>query len=623
MFYNRIKSLLFCVLVAFSSSTPCRSDQGTGFDTDDLLFREVLYHLYQQQYQTALTRLEAIKQETTTGRLDRREEIAAGELNLGYGLLDKAEDIFQGLAGKQDSPPVPDETWLELARIYYARDSIDKSAHALSQIQGPLGESQQADYELLNINLPADQDRKLAGSKKFDPATAESWRYYLQYNLGADLIRNNHTGEGIKTLDELGASTANQDSLSNEIRSLKDKANTTLGFYYLDAHDPTRAVSYFEKVRLDSPYTNKALLGMGWAYADHGDLKHALIPWMELQKGAISDVAVQESLLSVPYALNELKARQQALDQYNQAIERYKKEIRVLQSQIETIKENGWLISGDSMATDSHAITYQDIRNAALENPYLDSLTTDAPFLRKVNHYNESTNLKQTLETARHDIDVYRSYLVNRRHLVIERTPETLHDNYVRSMASDKELAQLKLELARIAQTEDALALMTKEEQQQLIVLKLVDDHVTELSRLFNLGRLDDKLRIYRGIILWDITMEYDARLKKAQQTIADMEGNIAGLSQQRARIKDISEGTVGEFDEYERRLVLLENKVSSTLEQIDADITAQKSGLTDDVIAVLQEQQSRLTANLGQAYTSITQLYELAYLTEQKGDRQ
>ena len=163
---------------------------------------------------------------------------------------------------------------------------------------------------------------------------------------------------------------------------------------------------------------------------------------------------------------------------------------------------------------------------------------------------------------------------------------------------------------------------MTEEEQHQLIVLKLVNDNITDLSKLFNLGRLDDKLRIYRGIILWDITMEYDARLKKAQQDLATLEKDITGLSQQRGEIKNLGQGNVDELDKFEYQLASQEAEVESILEMVETGISLQESRLTDSVIAVLKKQQSHLKANLGQAYTSIAQLYELAYMTGQKENK-
>jgi len=614
---------LLCFLAGFSSPVISSHENNSNFfDAYDLGYREVLYYLFQQQYQTALTNLEIIKQENPTGKLDREAEIVAGELNLGYGLLEKAEDIFQHLLEKQDTPEIPDKIWLELSSIYYAQNSMEKSARAFSHIQNTLTATQRADYELLKINLLIDQDQIPAGRKKFDQSNPDNWYYYSQYNLGTGLIRNNHISEGTRILDELGTITTNNDLLSDEIKSLGDKTNTTLGYYYLDAHNAKKSISYFERVRLNSPYTNKALLGMGWAYAELGNLKYALAPWMKLQNGDLSDIAVQDSLLTVPYALNELKAQRQALDQFNNAIDRYKNEIQFLQSKIETIQNKGWLTSRVNMTPDAQVITNQDIRNELLENPYLDPLATDSPFLKTINHYNELNILKHTLINAQRDINAYRSYVVNRRHLILDQAPDTLHDNYVNSIESGKYLDRLKLELARIAQTEDALALMTEEEQHQLIVLKLVNDNITDLSKLFNLGRLDDKLRIYRGIILWDITMEYDARLKKAQQDLATLEKDITGLSQQRGNIKNLGQGNVDELDKFEYQLASQEAEVESILEMVETGISLQESRLTDSVIAVLKKQQSHLKANMGQAYTSIAQLYELAYMTGQKENK-
>lgn len=623
MLPNRIKILLFYLLVAFTSPAFCDNDKSNLFDAHELRYREVLYHLYQLQYQTALTDLEEIRQTAPGGKLPLREETTRGELNLSYGLLDKAETIYQQLLARPGSPQIPAKNWIELAKIYYSQNSFEKSAQALSRVQGPLSEDLQTEFDQLSTDLAIQRGQKPVYSLKPDQGQSTSWQYFSQYNLGVSLIRNNHSGEGIKILDELGTTTPGNEPLNEEITALKDKANNTLGYYYLDAHDANKALNYFQKVRFNSPSTNKALLGMGWSYAELGKLNDALVPWMVLQKGDISDVSVQESLLTVPHALNALKAQRQALDQYNDAINRYKKEIQTMQSNIETIQDNGWLDSPSDNLADDANITYQKINDKMLENPYLDPLATDTQFFRSVNHYNELVSLRQTLQNGLRNISAYRSHLENRKDLVLGQMPDTLHRNYVSSMDASRDLDQLKLELNHIAQTEDALALMTKEEQHQLIVLKLVNDNIAGLSKLFNLGRLDDKLRIYRGIILWDITMEYDSRLKKAQQELTDLERNISELSRKRGEIKAVGQGKTDNIDSYQDQLASLEKRFTSALETTNYDITAQESSLRHQVITVLQQQLSHLTANLGQAYTSIAQLYEFAYLSGQKSEKQ
>ena len=58
-----------------------------------------------------------------------------------------------------------------------------------------------------------------------------------------------------------------------ELLALKDRANLALGFAYLQANEPAKARVALERVRLNGPYSNKALLGTGWADAALGDYK--------------------------------------------------------------------------------------------------------------------------------------------------------------------------------------------------------------------------------------------------------------------------------------------------------------------------------------------------------------
>lgn len=616
---HRIKYILFYFIV--SISLPAIASEDNGPVTNDLDFREILYFLYQQQYPTALAHLESIKQEPTSGQLYRKEEIIRGGLYLSYGLIDKSDSIFQGILDNPATPLVSDETWLELAKVHYARGSITKALNALSQIHSPLTSVQQDEYGLLNTNLQIDQGQfqRLDYGQKSAPNTTETWRFYSQYNMGVGLIRKNRRDEGINILDELGTISPDHDLVSDEIKSVKDKANITLGFHYLDEGNAIKARGYFERVRPGGPYASKALLGLGWSYADNGDLNHALTPWMTLQKGDISDSAVQESMLAVPYALNQLQSRQLALDQYKYAVDAFKKEMQLLQTSMGSIQRNGWAGSIHGTTPNDRRIEVLDIQNSVLEIPHLESLATDSEFLRTVNHYNELITLQDTLLEAQRNIAAYQSHLANKTHLVKEKTPAILGKNYALSMESARNLEHLKLELSRIEKTEDALALMTEKEQSQLRILKLINDNIATLSKLFNLGRLDDKLRIYRGIILWDITMDYDVRLKNAQQLLAAIEKDVAGLSQQRGNLKKLAQTKAEDLKDFDQRLAQLEIHTNKALQDIELDINTQNAKLTGSVLAVLEERKKHLRENLGQAYTAIAQLYEVAYALGQK----
>ena len=102
--------------------------------------------------------------------------------------------------------------------------------------------------------------------------------------------------------------------------ALRDRANLALGFAYLQAEQAGSAPAPpLERVRLNGPYSNKALLGIGWADAALGDYQGALTPWMELRNRNLLDAAVQESYLAVPYAFGKLNANAQSAEYYESA----------------------------------------------------------------------------------------------------------------------------------------------------------------------------------------------------------------------------------------------------------------------------------------------------------------
>ena len=135
---------------------------------------------------------------------------------------------------------------------------------------------------------------------------------YARFNLGVALVKGGEAERGMALLDEVGKTPA----VTEEYRSLRDKANLALGFSSLQTNNPDRARVYLERVRLNGMLANKALLGFGWAAAALKQPKVALVPWTELSGRDTADSAVLEAKLAVPYAFAELGAYGQALDGY-------------------------------------------------------------------------------------------------------------------------------------------------------------------------------------------------------------------------------------------------------------------------------------------------------------------
>lgn len=84
---------------------------------------------------------------------------------------------------------------------------------------------------------------------------------YNRYNLAVAMIRSGDARRGLSWLDLLGRSQ----SKDPEMLALKDKANLALGWHFLKAKQGRTALGALGRVRSEGLLSGAALLGMGWA----------------------------------------------------------------------------------------------------------------------------------------------------------------------------------------------------------------------------------------------------------------------------------------------------------------------------------------------------------------------
>jgi hypothetical protein len=219
------------------------------------------------------------------------------------------------------------------------------------------------------IALPYDAQQRLADSlsraglaRRAGAATAADTARYQSYNQGAGNL--DAQSAGAVALQAIGSG----DARDGAGLALRDQANVTLGFHHLRQRDGRAAVDAFNRVRSPGPFSNPALLGLGWAYllpssrpaaegaappssrqdyvmpasedelaemrrrtpfrrmqsvatgALEEDLRRALVPWIELIGRDPLDAAVQEGMLAIPYAIDHLGAHQDAQKYYLRAV---------------------------------------------------------------------------------------------------------------------------------------------------------------------------------------------------------------------------------------------------------------------------------------------------------------
>src|SRR6267142_4329897 len=227
----------------------------------DLHYGDVLFYLYQGDDFEAITRLTAYQQWKLIPHHEDEGQLLLGGLYLSLGMHNEAGERFQTLLTKDVPTGVRNRAWFYLAEVWYARGYLDKAEEDLGRIQGKLSPELEAQKEHLYANV-------LMYQGKFDEAIrrlvmwkgSPTWSAYARFNLGVALVRQKRLADADPFLTSVGTMYVE----TPELLALRDRANLALGFADLQADQPARAKVALERVRLNGPYSNKALLGIGW-----------------------------------------------------------------------------------------------------------------------------------------------------------------------------------------------------------------------------------------------------------------------------------------------------------------------------------------------------------------------
>jgi tetratricopeptide (TPR) repeat protein len=256
-----------------------------GADLQDLYFGEALYHAYQEDYFEALQRLDAeIAQHYRVDEpwLDSlylhidHAEFDVGDFELHYRMHHRAGRAIQAVLEGDVAEPVRNEAAYRLAKIHLQKDQPYDALRALERIGGEIPEEIRDDVEFLRANVyieigrPADAVevlRRLQGS--------EALKGFSTYNLGIALLRDGRPEEAIRQLDRAGQ----VNSRDPATLAIRDKSNLVLGTLLFEASAFGPSQRSLDRIRLDGPFSNLALLRAGWADASAEKFDRALVPW--------------------------------------------------------------------------------------------------------------------------------------------------------------------------------------------------------------------------------------------------------------------------------------------------------------------------------------------------------
>ena len=593
------------------ANTPALARGKQQHEVKDAHFGEVLYYFYQEKYFSAITRLLAAQAREQLPRHADEAQLLLGGLYLSYGVHREAGRIFQQLIDEHASASTRDRAWFYLAKIWYQRGYTDDAANALERVQAALPVELQSEYQVLTALVLMKQQRYSEAVAMLKHVKGDSpWANYARYNMGVALIAVGEDYDGIRLLEQVGRLRARD----REMQGLKDKANLALGYTFLRAQGPERAVTYLQDVRLNGPFSNKALLGLGWARAARDRYKQALVPWLELQERNPIDVAVQESLLAVPYALRKLQANQQSLRGYETAISIYQAETARLGHTIEAI-QGGKLLIGD-LLQDPGSETGWFWRAQRLsdtpENRYLLQLLASHRFHEALKNYRDLLFLARNLRTWSANMDAFDAILETRRTAYTQRLP-VIAQSYRNLNASAllQERERYAQELQQIEHKSDAMALANANEQRMLARLQRVKRTIDQLPATQDLSSQRRRYMLFSGLLRWQISTEYPQRLWQAKKSMRELDKAIEQARLQQQSLERAQQVARAGFEGYTERIASERRQLTQLQGEIEDSVRAHERYLQELVINDLEQERKRLRGYVIQAKFGIAQIYD------------
>ncbi len=594
-----------------------------GADLRDLYFGEALYHAYQGQYFDAIQRLDtelAQYRGLDEPRLDTLHyhindaEFSVGDFELNYRMHHRAGRAIKAVLEGSVDEAVRNEAAFRLARIHFQKDQLDDALHALARIEGTVPEEIRDDGEFLRANIYMATGQPSEAVKVLKQLRSdERLAGFAAYNLGIALLQDHRPQEAIEQLDKAGRLAAG-DSVGLAIR---DKANLVLGTFLFESDNFEQAKLSLDRVRLEGPFSNQALLRAGWAEAWAKQYDRALVPWNILVDREPTDEAVQEALLAVPYAYASLNLHGRAALMYGRALELFSNQIERLDASIGSIREGRFLnalIREETRQDKNWVIRLRSLPDAP-ETYYLMELMASHDFQTALQNYLDLEDLRSKLIGWKTSLDAFDDIIQLRGQNYEPLLPEVDAqfrelDSRIRLRLEQRKHLGERLQAMLTAPRPDYLA--TADERIVGERIALIENHLGHSDSPESLALLERVDRL-RGALTWRLETEYHERLTAAHVHLKELNAHVDTLTRQYDAFVRTRQAATHSFDGYDAPIERLRERVGDALQRVDIVMPRQAHMIETVAINQLKARRERLVAQQAQARYAIADSYDRA----------
>lgn len=595
----------------------------------DIFFAESLYYAFQGKHFDAISKLDAELDQFYA--LDNPEldpfnqqinnvEFSVGSFELAYRMHQRAGRAIKAILESSLSQKIRNEAAYRLAKIYYEKNQPINALHILQKIQGDMPQDLYQDEIYLRAQvliLSADFAQAIALLKTIK--NQPKYRGFALYNLGIAYIQNGQKSKGLAALDQLGQ----MNSDDQVILALKDKVNLMLANRLMSDKSPQLAKPYFNRVRLNGPFAERALLGAGWVNLSMGQYKRALVPWRILQQREVTNEAVQESMLALPYAYGQLHFYGQAALSYGAAMTRFASEIDRLQAAIKSVRKGHFLnaILQKQATGDSHWLDDLGQLPTSAETRYLMTLMASHDFQQSLLNYQDLAQLRARLNYWLASLDVYLEMIEIRRAYyqpllpALEKQFKKL-DAKIRLRLAQRDRLNNRLKSMVIARRPDYLAnIHERHVLDKLNKMKLyLDNHVDK-----NTAEIAQRMARLEGVVYWNINTAYDDRLTSAYTQMQQLDVYINKLNQAYESFVRTRQAATQSYQGYDLTIRQLKTRIKESQYKVKSIMARQGRLMENMAINEFQRRRNQLEDYQIKARFALAESYDRATKKQQK----
>jgi len=597
----------------------------------DPYFGEALYYAFQGDWFDAVARLDT--ELIQHHRVDEpgldtlyfhinQAEFAVGDFELAYRMHRRAGRAITAVIEGNVEEQVRNEAIFRLARIYFQKNQQADALYAVERIRGKVPPQIMDDLAFLRAQIFMANGRFAEAARILrDLQDAESLEGFTTYNLGIALLKDGKELEGHQYLDLTGKINSS-DALT---MGIKDKSNLVLGSKLLEEKNFEGAKQMLDRVRLKGPFSNRALLGSGWADAFRGHYESALVPWSVLVTREVTDASVQEAMLAVPYAYGKLKVHSKAALMYGSALEKFGTEVDKLSASIKSIREGNFLraLVREELKQDSSWVVKLRELPETPETYYLLELMASHDFQESLKNYLDLEELRKKLETWENDLDAFEEIIKLRRAYyepllpAIDREFRQL-DSQMRLRLEQRDRIEQRLKAMLVAPRPDYLA--TSKERILIEQITRLEQKLSASGSAVPSG-IAARIKRLRGVLHWNIYTDYDRRFTEAHKHLRDLNQVVDRLKRQYAAFVRTRQAASQSYEGYDNMIRRQHSMIRKAREKVGELMARQGHMLETMAVNELTRRRERLSEFQIKARFAMADSYDRA-VRDQKQEK-